>query len=196
MTKDSIYKRRIFYEFLSLPRTIGTITPCSERLAEEIVTPICFSSASVIVEYGPGTGVFTKKILDNKKKDTVFFALELNQEMFNLMKHRFPDVEVHKSSASDVDIHLENAGVDHVDAIVSGLPWAGFSDKLQDEILEKTLLVLPDGGIFITFAYVHGLVLPGGIKFKKKIKKLFSTVKISPVVWKNIPPAIVYTCTK
>ena len=196
MTKDSIYKKRIFYEFLSLPRTIGTITPCSERLAEEIVTPICFSSASVIVEYGPGTGVFTKKILDNKKKDTVFFALELNQEMFNLMKHRFPDVEVHKSSASEVDIHLKNAGVDHVDAIVSGLPWAGFSDKLQDEILEKTLLVLPDGGIFITFAYVHGLVLPGGIKFKKKIKKLFSTVKISPVVWKNIPPAIVYTCTK
>jgi len=196
MTKDSIYKKRIFFEFLSLPRTIGTVTPCSEDLAKEIVKPISFSSASVIVEYGPGTGVFTKKILDNKKKDTVFFALELNQEMFKLMKHRFPGVEVHKSSASEVDTYLKNAGVEHVDAIVSGLPWAGFSDKMQDEILEKTLMVLPEGGIFITFAYLHGLVLPGGIKFKKKIKKLFSKVVISPVVWKNIPPAIVYTCTK
>ncbi len=116
--------------------------------------------------------------------------------MFNLMKHRFPDVDIHNSSASEVDTHLKNAGVKHVDAIVSGLPWAGFSDKQQDDILEKTLLVLREEGVFITFAYLHGLVLPGGIKFKKKIKRLFSQVTISPVIWENIPPAIVYTCTK
>jgi phosphatidylethanolamine/phosphatidyl-N-methylethanolamine N-methyltransferase len=196
MTKDSIYSKKIFYEFLSLPRTIGSVTPCSKALAEEIIKPISFSTASAIVEYGPGTGVFTKEILNNKKKDTVFFAIELNQQMFNLMQHRFPDVDIHNSSASEVDNHLENAGVKHVDAIVSGLPWAGFSDKQQDDILEKTFLVLREEGVFITFAYLHGLVLPGGIKFKKKIKRLFSQVTISPVVWENIPPAIVYTCTK
>ncbi len=56
--------------------------------------------------------------------------------------------------------------------------------------------VMPEGGVFVTFAYLQGLVLPSGKKFKHNLKKYFSHVERSEVVWGNVPPAIVYRCLK
>ncbi len=38
--------------------------------------------------------------------------------------------------------------------------------------------------------------MPAGKKFKKNLGKYFSTVETSGVVWRNIPPAIMYRCVK
>jgi phosphatidylethanolamine/phosphatidyl-N-methylethanolamine N-methyltransferase len=40
------------------------------------------------------------------------------------------------------------------------------------------------------------LLLPAGGRFFKLLKKNFSEVKKSPVVWKNVPPAFVYRCIR
>ncbi len=50
-------------EFIKKPLVIGTITPSSKKLAKRVMERIDFSSAETIVEYGPGTGVFTKEII-------------------------------------------------------------------------------------------------------------------------------------
>jgi phospholipid N-methyltransferase len=184
-------------QFVSQPRTIGAIAPSSSGLAKRMIEQIDFSAAKVLVEYGPGSGVFTKKILENiDQNETIFFGLELNETMNRIANQEVPDVPIYQDSAAEISKYLKQYGVNQADAIISGLPWAAFPENLQDEILEETVASLPEGGTFSTFAYLHGLVLPSGLRFRKKLKKHFSIVKTSPVVWKNVPPALVYWCKK
>ncbi len=67
---------------------------------------------------------------------------------------------------------------------------------MQDSLLNATLESLKPGGQFATFAYLQGLLLPAGKRFKKKLAQSFSKVEKSPTVWLNMPPAFVYRCTK
>ncbi len=184
-------------QFCRNPRTIGAIAPSSRKLAAKMVAPINFKKARVIVEYGPGCGVFTRHVLSQiDRKKTIFFGLELNEKMNRLASEKAPEAIIYQDSAAEIRKYLRQYGVDHADAIISGLPWASFPESLQDEILAETVSGLPEGGVFTTFAYLHGLILPSGIRFRRKLLQHFSTVETSPVVWRNLPPALVYWCRK
>lgn len=184
-------------QFCREPRRIGAIAPSSQKLAARMVQPINFTRAKVIVEYGSGTGAFTRHIVDRiDTRQTIFFGFELNEQMNRIASENVPEVSIYQDSASEVRKYLKQYGVKHADAIISGLPWAVFPENLQDEILYETVAGLKKGGIFTTFAYLHGLLLPSGIRFRRKLLKHFSEVKTSPVVWNNIPPALVYWCRK
>lgn len=184
-------------QFCRAPRTIGAIAPSSRMLANRMLQPINFAKAKVIVEYGPGSGAFTRQVLNHINLDrTIFFGLELNEQMNRLASTQVPEITIYQDSAAEIRKYLKQYGVKHADAIISGLPWASFPEGLQDEILGETVAGLPRGGIFSTFAYLHGLVLPSGIRFRKKLEQHFSEVSTSPVVWGNMPPALVYWCKK
>ena len=87
---------------------------------------------------------------------------------------------------------MDELGVTHCDAIVSGLPWASFPEELQDDILDAVLDVLKPGGTFATFAYLRGDKTELGQQFRRKLNDRFSDIELSRTVWKNIPPAFVY----
>jgi len=186
----------IFWEFIKNPKRTGAVATSSRRLAKMICTEIGVESASVIVEYGPGTGVFTEEILRVKKLQASFFAIEHSPTLAENFRLKFPDVQLFEDSAENVAAMLEETGCDKIDSIVCGLPWAAFDEQLQDSLLTATLDSLKPGGQFATFAYLQGLLLPAGKRFKKKLSKMFSKVDKSPTVWRNIPPAFVYRCTK
>ncbi len=67
---------------------------------------------------------------------------------------------------------------------------------MQAELLQATHDALADGGQFATFAYLHGLPLPAARRFRKRLGAFFSSVGRSRIVWRNLPPALVYQCTK
>ncbi len=184
-------------QFCFEPRTIGAIAPSSKKLARRIIEQINFDRVRVIVEYGPGTGAFTRQILERIHSNrTIFFGLELNEQMNRIACAQVPEVPIFQDSAAEIRKYLRQFGVKHADAVISGLPWASFPESLQDDILYETQAGLRKGGTFSTFAYLHGLVLPSGIRFRNKLKQHFSKVRVSPVVWGNVPPAIVYWCQK
>ena len=183
-------------EFVKNPGTIGAVAPSSGALARRIVAEAGVAEASAVVEYGPGTGVFTEEILAAKKPAAPFLAIERNPEMAARFRERFPDVALFEDSVESAPRILEGLDLALADSIVSGLPWASFPPGLQDRLLESTLAILPEGGRFATFAYLQGLLLPSGRRFKNVLKDHFSQVERSPVVWPNLPPAFVYRCTK
>ena len=82
------------------------------------------------------------------------------------------------------------------DCIVSGLPFTAFSGQLQDDLLAALDDVLAPGGRFVTFAYVGGLLFPGGRRFRRRLRAEFGDVTTTPIVWGNVPPAFVYRATK
>ena len=55
---------RFFKQWVKNPREIGSITPSSRFLTREVVQPIVDRGARLVVELGPGTGVFTQALLD------------------------------------------------------------------------------------------------------------------------------------
>jgi len=185
-------------EFVRRPKNTGAVAPSSSALARCIVDEIGLEAASLVVEYGPGNGAFTGEIIERISPEADFVAIENNERMLSMLRRNHPEADIVHNSIAEAPGLLEDRGHERgaVDAIVSGLPWASFGDALQDRLLEATMDILRPEGKFATFAYIHGLVLPTAREFREKLEARFSEVRRSPVVWKNVPPAFVYRCTK
>ncbi|HBF34936.1 TPA: ribosomal RNA adenine dimethylase domain-containing protein [Candidatus Sumerlaeota bacterium] len=152
--------------------------------------------AGVVVEFGPGSGSITREVVARKTNDAIFFAIEMNPRMCEVFRHRFPEVEIFEDSAENVKALLQQKGVEKANSIVSSLPWAAFPSELQDKLLGAAFDVLEPGGIFTSFAYLQGMLLPAGQRFQKRLESLFPQVSKSRIVWRNLPPAFVYRCVK
>jgi phosphatidylethanolamine/phosphatidyl-N-methylethanolamine N-methyltransferase len=161
-----------------------------------MVEGLDLQSARAVLEYGPGTGSITGQIRRAISKQTRFAAIEVNPRMVALFRQRHPDVTIFEDTVANARTICDYAGIELVDCILSGLPWAAFSEPLQMKFLDEMMRVLRPGGNFVTFAYVHGLALPAAIRFANLLQEYFATVSKSPVVWRNVPPAIVYRCRR
>ena len=174
----------------------GAITPSSDGLADLITDTAGLHSASVVIEFGTGTGVFTEKILQKIPVETRYFALEVNPDFVKATRKRCPEAIVYQDSAANAKKYLDELGINECDCIICGLPWAAFSEELQNELLDTIIDILRPGGKFLTFAYLQGLLLPAGMRFKKKLSVRFNKVTKTRTVWLNFPPAFVYCAEK
>lgn len=185
-----------FKQFIKLPEQTGAVIPSGKKLCYTLANSARVGQADLILEFGTGTGVVTEEIIRQKRKTAHLIGLEINSEFADFTCMRCPEAEIINESAVNAPDLLIKRGHDSCDAIVSGLPWAGFPEGLQDELLGAALEVLKPGGRFVTFAYLQGLILPAGKRFKLKLEERFATLKKTPVIWANFPPAIVYIADK
>jgi phospholipid N-methyltransferase len=149
-----------------------------------------------VVELGPGTGAFTGLILSRIRASTTFFALELDPGFTKGLRSRYPGLTVYNDSAERITQYLKIHGKRCADYIVCGLPWASLPLGVQDRIFEGVLDSLQPGGHFVTFGYVHARWFPNAQRFRRRLRRGFSRVETSRVVWKNFPPAFIYRCVK
>jgi len=187
---------KFLQQFLRSPTVTGAIAPSSSYLAERVVEWIDWDQTKALLEWGPGTGSFTELILSRKPAACRYLAIELNPEMCAALRRRFPRIEIRQESVAEVARICEQECIEQVDCVVCGLPWAAFSDALQTEFMDALRCVLRPGGQFTTFAYLHGLTLPAGQRFRAKLGQYFSQVAYSRTVWRNLPPAFVYRCRR
>lgn len=182
--------------FVTKPHTTGAVVPSSERLCERMVEGIAWNRVDVVVEFGPGYGPVTEKILRRKRPNTDFFAIEINPDFARSFTRKFPSVTLYEESVENIQSICRRHGIERIDAIISGLPWANFSEQQQDSLLEAMLGVMSPSAEFVTFAYLHGLMLPTGRRFRAKLDGLFGSVIRSESIWRNTPPACFYHCRR
>ena len=125
-----------------------------------------------------------------------FFAVELNNGLVDRLRRENPEVRIVHGSAEDLMSILSELGQTRADVVISSLPWACFPDPLQDRLLGAIYEALPEGGRFLTYAYMQGILLPPARRFRKKLRARFRKTDFSSVVWRNLPPAFLYRCTK
>jgi phospholipid N-methyltransferase len=178
--------------FIRRPVETGAIVASSRGLADVITRVAELDGAEVVVELGPGAGVFTEAISRRIDPGAAFLTVEINREFAEATRARCPNVTVIHDSAVNTDVHLEDLGFDRCDRIICGLPWASFSESRQDEILDMVMRILRPGGRFVTFAYRQGLLLPSARRFRKKLESCFRQVTTTRTIWLNVPPAFVY----
>ncbi len=178
-------------QFILNTGMIGAIAPSSRFLAREMVRGLDLAGAGAVLEYGPGSGVFTDAILPRLGKRTKFLPIELNDDMVSAFRKRLPRVPLVHDSVEHARRICDDHDIGQVDIIISGLPWASFPESLQVRILEATATVLKPGGTLVTFGYHVGRFMPAGRRFARLLPRYFSRLSRTPVIWRNIPPAFV-----
>src|SRR5262245_16672290 len=69
---------RFLGAFMREPLTVGALWPSSKALARAVVDGCEFKPSATVVELGPGTGAFTKLLLDRLDARGRFIGVELN----------------------------------------------------------------------------------------------------------------------
>ena len=195
-SKSSVQKRKLMSQFIKAPNLVGTIHPSSRELAEVMIEPIVFNAPATILEYGPGTGAITTVVAERLTEQSRYIGIEINKEFCKDLSTKFPKLSFVNKSAVDVAEVLELFAIDKVDAILCGIPWASLPGSLQDSILDGVERHLRPGGVFVTYAYLQGLLLPGAWTLRRNLKRRFGVVLTSRIVWNNVPPAFAYICRR
>ncbi len=186
-------------QFLRSPKTVGAVAPSSRALARAMLAPIDFGAARVIVEFGPGTGAFTTEIARRLAPQCRYLGIELNPQFVHELRHRFPEgrfpgLSFVQGSVADLTAILADHRIGGVDAVVCGLPWATLPISLQETVFAAMRGALVSGGLFVTFGYLQGLVLPGAQALRRRLRREFAEVRQTLPVWGNVPPALAYIC--
>src|ERR1051326_1964119 len=111
--------------FLREPARVGSLAPSSPALAQAMLRGCDLKSAKTVVEFGPGTGAFTRLILQRIGRQTTFFALELDDKHVRGLRHRFPGVHIHKDSAERIQEYLVQHRRKHADYTINSSPLGG-----------------------------------------------------------------------
>lgn len=182
-------KNRFIQQFWKEKKTVGAVLPSSRFLAEKMLENIDFKETKVIVEIGPGTGVFTRKIIERMSDDALLFVFELNAHFVEMLKSDISDkrvVFIH-DSAEKIEEYLNRYNVHGAEVVVSSLPFSNIPEEIRFGLAKSIADSIIETGRFIQFQY--------STQCKEMFKSIFSSVEISftPL---NIPPAFVYTCLK
>lgn len=175
--------------FLRYPTKVGWLLPSSSFLVNQVLRRIDWDRARVIVEYGPGTGCFTRKVLERMRPDARLVALEINPEFFEFLRRSLEDPRLHlvRTSAADIDLVLGQLGIEHADYVISGIPFTTLTDSLRDLIVRKTYDVLKPSGGFLVYQ-LSGVVAP-------YLERVFGNVTRDFELL-NILPARLFCCAR
>jgi phospholipid N-methyltransferase len=169
------------YNFLKHPNSVGWFLPSSSFLVDEVLRRVDWDKARVIVEYGPGAGAFTTKVLERMRPDAVLIALELNSGFFDFLNTALPDPRLRliNESATEIDAVLARLGYSHADTVISGIPFKPLAPGLCDLIVRKTYSVLRPEGSFLVYQF-SGTVLPYLERVFGNVSRDFELLNILP----------------
>ncbi|MBP6091197.1 MAG: methyltransferase [Crocinitomicaceae bacterium] len=182
-------KKGFLKQFWKEKKMVGAMAPSSRFLAKKMLNNIDFSTDKVLVELGPGTGVFTKEIIKKMAPDATLLVFELNDTFFNALKNKINDsrvILIH-DSAEKIQHYLNENQFEVADSIISSLPLSNFPKQLRDTILVASKNALKENGKYIQFQY--------SLQIKRHIQRVFPSIDLqfTPL---NFPPAFVLTCKK
>ena len=168
--------------YLLHPFRNASITPSSAFAARAMIAGIDFSNIEVVVELGPGTGVFTEEILKHCKPETKIILIELEESYVTLLRGKFGKrVIVEQGSAHLIEAIVAKHTDKKVGLIVSGLPV--YLPVIKDALLVSIKRYTDAGTRYRFFSYVPPLVA-------REYRGL--PIRKLSFVFRNFPPLWVY----
>lgn len=171
-----------FLKFLRSPSQVGSVIPTARATIRRLLDPVTWDGVRCAVEYGPGTGVFTRAILERLPADATVLAIDTDAEFIERLRSTITDTRLIcvEGSAADVEAILARHGLPRADYVVSGLPFSTLPKGLDDQIMAATARSIQPGGQFLVYQY-SDYVLP-------LLRRHFASVT-SLRSWLCIPPA-------
>ena len=174
--------------FLRHPNMLGSIIPSSRFLVDQVLEPVDWGRARVIVEYGPGVGTFTGEILRRMRGDAHLVAIETNRDFVRFLQRTLPDPRLHvvQDSAAEVQPALRRLDLAAPRYIISGIPLGSMPEPVRTDIVVKSRAALEPGGAFLVYQFT-ARALP-------TLQRTFGDVQRSSER-RNFPPAQLFLCT-
>lgn len=173
--------------FFRHPRMLGSIVPSSRFLIKQLLEPINWGRARVIVEYGPGVGGITVEVLRRMRPDSVLIAIETNPDFVSYLRRTLNDRRLHlvQASAAEVEEILRRFGYRRADYIISGIPFSTIPAPLRERILRTTHDVLEPRGAFLVYQF--------STRVLQDLRRIFGYVgrRFQPL---NVLPAHLFIC--
>lgn len=169
-------------------RDVASITPTSSRCVKKVCSHMDFSTDILVVEYGPGDGVFSRYLLDKMAPGSRLIMIEANNDFAKHLKETIRDsrAQVLNILAGDVINEISPEDIGQVDYVLSGIPFSFLKKDRKIQVLEATKKILRKGGKFLAYQTSGHL--------KKPLLKVFGNLETEMEIL-NIPPYLIYDVT-
>lgn len=178
-----------FRAWMRHPLRVAAVAPTGSAAASLMVQEIT-AETGPILELGPGTGVFTRALIERGVRHHDLTLVEYGSEFIPLLRHRFPAARVLRMDAAGLRREKLFAGAP-VGAVVSGLGLLTMAPETVRAILDGAFSYLRPGGAFYQITYrpyrpVADAILDGlGLQ----------AIGIGHT-FRNLPPAWVYRISR
>ena len=186
-------KTLLYLKALIKDRYVASITPSSRFAVASICKKVDFQRNNLIVEYGPGTGVFTVEILKQMSADSRLIAIERNENFYRTLKNSLQDsrLEIFHDCVANLPQILAGSNGLGVDYVISGIPFSFFPRDFRHLVLSNTHRSLKTGGKFLAYQTFY----QPDEHLRAHLETLF------PVVHKEyvllcVPPLLIYEAVK
>lgn len=167
--------------FFRHPLMLGSIVPSSRFLIRELLKPVDWEQARVVVEYGPGVGVITAEVLRRMRPDAMLIAIETNPAFVTFLRDSIQDERLHvvQASAEAVDEILQRYGQSNANYVISGIPFSTIPAAVRERILRKTCAALEPGGSFLVYQF-SSRVLEDLQRIFRYVRRQFEPLNVLP----------------
>lgn len=177
--------------WLRRPFAMGAVMPSGRLLAEamaEATKSVLEGRPGHIVELGAGTGEVTKALLAAGIAPDRLALVERDPELATFLRRHFPGPRIIEGDASRLPRLLADHGVMAVAAVVSSLPLLSLPAAVVDGIVGGVFEALPEGGALVQFTYGPKPPVPRALR-----ERLHLDGAHGKRIWRNVPPAVVWT---
>lgn len=187
--RQSSHAGRFFRSWLTDPLGVAAVMPSGKALARAMTSDIVPETGPVI-EFGPGTGVFTNALLGRGVRESDLTLIEFREDFTELLRAKFPLARVLRMDAGHILRHRLFDGAP-AGAVVSGLPILSMSPRKATYIMAGAFSHLRPGGAFIQFTYGPRCPVPDAILRRLGLR----SSRVGRALL-NVPPAAVYRITR
>jgi phospholipid N-methyltransferase len=175
--------------WLRKPRQTASVVPSSRYLARLMVRDIDPTGGRVL-EFGGGTGAFTREILSMGLPSDMLEVVEINPTFARGLRRHFPGTAILECPAQTVSSHAAGAPGDY-QCIVSGLPLLAMDQPMVKDILAEAFKMLRPSGSMVQFTYSLRPPVPRDILAALDLH----VVRAGQTV-RNFPPATIFRFTR
>jgi phospholipid N-methyltransferase len=165
---------------------VGAVLPTSRRAVSDMLDLTRVSDAGLIVEFGAGSGVYTRELLRRMGPDARLIAFEVDEGLAAQVRAELDDprLQLVAGSAEDVRQYLGDA---EVDVLVSALPFTSLPGEVRRRVLDLSPEILSPRGVMLVLQYSPFI--------QRELQRRFANVerRISPL---NVPPAFLFRCSQ
>lgn len=132
---------------------VAALFPTLRGTARRILRRLDLRERRVVLEYGPGTGVFTRELLLRLTPDSRLIVIERNAAFVNALRQiADPRLKIIDGNAQDVLPLLDQAGErEEMDYVLSGIPFSTLPSATAEKLVTDTHKCLKPEGSFIVY---------------------------------------------
>ncbi len=173
---------------------MGAVVPSGRLLAAAMARATLAAMANYpghVIELGAGTGEVTKALLAAGIDPKRLALVERDPELARFLRGHFPGPKIVEGDAARLTELLKSHGVANVSAVVSSLPLLSLPAEVVNGIVNGVFASLPAGAALIQFTYGPSPPVPKALRERLGLQGVSGRR-----IWRNVPPAVVWTFTR